>query len=299
MRDLFEEFEPTVPVPVEQPRPATAKSVLAALRTDKIRDEYRPSGLLLSEIQAPNSDRRADAIWMSARTAVISGYEIKVTRQDLLSELRDPTKCEPWLKYCDYWWLAVGHASIVDGLMDQIPADWGVCTPPTSPTRRMFTVLRDAPKLVPADKGPVLGKLVSHQAYKAIDQQQKVDRAEREAEYERSRREDRDDSWTKRLKAEADPLAETFLKVGIEYDKLTNPHGAPWPRRLTQVDPVLVAKAIHDSKTASEAAKHLAAAARAKLNDLDQLFGVIRSSYGFGRVTELLKEIQTAEEYAA
>lgn len=137
----------------------TAHDVLQALRHDLVRDDYFPGGLFYAELQAPSADRRIDALWVEKFSGKVIGYEIKVTRQDLLAELRQPEKCDPWKRYCDHWWLAVGDPSLVAGLEDQIPEDWGICTPPTAANRRKMTVLRPAPKLVPVDKTPLLGKI--------------------------------------------------------------------------------------------------------------------------------------------
>lgn len=137
----------------------TAHDVLQSLRHDLIRDDYFPGGLFYAELQAPSADRRIDALWVEKFSGKVLGYEIKVTRQDLLAELAQPEKCDPWKRYCDQWWLAVGDPAIIAGLEDQIPEDWGICTPPTAKNRRKMTVLRPAPKLSPVDKTPLLGKL--------------------------------------------------------------------------------------------------------------------------------------------
>ncbi|UAV84810.1 hypothetical protein BV113_00160 [Glutamicibacter phage BIM BV-113] len=136
-----------------------ANQVLQALKHDLIRDDHFPGGLFYAELQAPSADRRIDALWVEKFSGKVIGYEIKVTRQDLLAELAQPEKCDPWKRYCDHWWLAVGDPSLVAGLEDQIPEDWGICTPPTAANRRKMTVLRPASKLTPVDKTPLLGKI--------------------------------------------------------------------------------------------------------------------------------------------
>lgn len=137
----------------------TADGVVQALKNDLIRDEYFPGGLFYVELEAPSANRRVDALWVEKFTGKTVGYEIKVSRQDLIHELRQPDKCDPWKRFCDQWWLVVGDPSIIAGMEDEIPADWGICTPPTASNRRMMTVLRPAPKLTPVDKTPLLGKL--------------------------------------------------------------------------------------------------------------------------------------------
>ena len=70
--------------------------------------------------------RTADALaidlWASTGST-IHGFEVKVSRSDWLTELKDPTKADPFRAHCDYWWLVVPDASIV---RDDLPAGWGL-----------------------------------------------------------------------------------------------------------------------------------------------------------------------------
>jgi hypothetical protein len=69
--------------------------------------------------------RTADALvvdlWPSSGH-VIHGFEVKVSRSDWLTELKDPEKAEAFKPYCDYWWLVTPTADIV---RDDLPAGWG------------------------------------------------------------------------------------------------------------------------------------------------------------------------------
>lgn len=53
------------------------------------------------------------------------GFEIKVSRSDLLSELKNPAKASGMIGYCRYWYLAVAPG-IIDLEKDVIPPGWGV-----------------------------------------------------------------------------------------------------------------------------------------------------------------------------
>jgi len=110
----------------------------------------RPSpGYVVGELEAPSSGRRADALFFPlghARRGEIHGYEFKVSRSDLLTELADPMKADPWLRYCTTWNLLVSDAKLVQGL--EIPEAWGILAPPPA-NRRALTVVRPAPKLRP------------------------------------------------------------------------------------------------------------------------------------------------------
>lgn len=58
-----------------------------------------------------------------ARGPKLHGHEVKVSRGDWLTELRDPSKAEAFARYCDYWWLAVSDRNIV---RDDLPDGWGL-----------------------------------------------------------------------------------------------------------------------------------------------------------------------------
>lgn len=76
-----------------------------------------------------NVKRYADAIAMSlfaSRGLNIYGFEIKVSRQDWLCELKHPEKADVIHKQCDGWYLVTGDPSIVqDG---ELPEGWGLLT---------------------------------------------------------------------------------------------------------------------------------------------------------------------------
>lgn len=70
--------------------------------------------------------RTADALvidlWPSSGH-LVHGFEVKVSRCDWLTELKDPEKAEAFKPYCDHWWLAVPDASIIRG---DLPDGWGL-----------------------------------------------------------------------------------------------------------------------------------------------------------------------------
>ena len=70
--------------------------------------------------------RTADAIvvdlWPSSGN-LLHGFEVKVSRSDWLTELKDPEKAEAFKPYCDHWWLVVPDADIV---RDDLPDGWGL-----------------------------------------------------------------------------------------------------------------------------------------------------------------------------
>lgn len=57
-------------------------------------------------------------------TQAMHGHEVKVSRSDWLTELRDLSKSERIKRYCNFWWLVVSDASIIkDG---ELPEGWGL-----------------------------------------------------------------------------------------------------------------------------------------------------------------------------
>lgn len=72
--------------------------------------------------------RYADAIAMNlyqSRGLALHGFEIKVSRGDWLSELKNPAKAEEISKFCDHWWIVAP-----DGLVQlkELPSTWGLLT---------------------------------------------------------------------------------------------------------------------------------------------------------------------------
>lgn len=70
--------------------------------------------------------RYADAIAVGlfpSRGLSIQGFEIKVSRSDLKSELMNPEKAEEIAQYCDRWWI-VAPAGMVKP--EELPETWGL-----------------------------------------------------------------------------------------------------------------------------------------------------------------------------
>lgn len=95
--------------------------------------------------------RTADAIaidlWPSSGN-LIHGFEVKVSRSDWLTELRDPAKADAIRRYCDHWWLVVPDAHIAH---DGLPDGWGMLAVSTDGRLRQR---RPAPKLARCDVDP-------------------------------------------------------------------------------------------------------------------------------------------------
>jgi hypothetical protein len=147
--------------------------MLAMLRRHYLPDETRPAGIFAPEIQAAGPvQRRADLIWLGCTAAAgnhLVGHEVKVARADVLTELADLSKSDPWQRYCDRWWLVVPHLSLIKGL--DLPESWGVMLPPSGRRTRSMTVHRPAPALHPMEQGPALKTLAAWQHWRLRDAQ--------------------------------------------------------------------------------------------------------------------------------
>ena len=85
-------------------------------------------------------------VWNSGLTW--HGHEVKCSRADWLTELKNPWKSEATKKYMNYWWLVVSDASIVkDG---ELPDDWGFMVVVKNGLRAVKT----APRLSPEPMTP-------------------------------------------------------------------------------------------------------------------------------------------------
>ena len=201
----------------------TAGSMVEMLRRYYIPDDTRPAWLFAAEIEAPGpSGRRADLITLGVTAATsckLIGHEIKVNRADVLNELADLTKCDPWMQYCDFWWLVVPHLSLVEGLA--IPETWGIMLPPSGRRTRSVTIHRQAPKLEPVNQAPALRSLTARVHWRLRDEKFHHLRSRNEVETLRSRIEvlERDPG---RRSRNADPtgefIAQVIKKLGGTWD---------------------------------------------------------------------------------
>lgn len=133
---LFAGFEPPVeaePVPVKH----SERSMLDLLHTrySKVNPGNGPRYVIAEHVRNQcgfggwgdaGPLRTADALvvdlWPSSGH-LIHGFEVKVSRSDWLTELKDPDKAEAFKPYCDRWWLVVPDATLV---RDDLPAGWGL-----------------------------------------------------------------------------------------------------------------------------------------------------------------------------
>jgi len=126
-----------------------------------------PTSILATEVCSPDGSRRADAIWATATMSgppLLIGHEIKVSRADVLSELRKPDKAEAWAPYCNEWWLTLSDASLADGL--DIPSAWGIMAPPSGRRTRSMTIVRPAAHQEPVNSAAAWRNVLAWLSYR-------------------------------------------------------------------------------------------------------------------------------------
>ncbi len=88
--------------------------------------------------------RTADAIAMNlypSRGMEVNGFEIKVSRSDVMHELMQPEKSAEIQQFCHRWWLVISDPKLIADL--NIPITWGVIDVSTGKCK----VLKKAPDL--------------------------------------------------------------------------------------------------------------------------------------------------------
>lgn len=94
------------------------------------------------------STRTADAIAMSlwpSRGLELIGFELKISREDWLRELKNPSKADEVAVYCDRWYIVASSNDIVK--KEELPPTWGLLVA----TDRGISMKVEASKLEPIE----------------------------------------------------------------------------------------------------------------------------------------------------
>jgi hypothetical protein len=205
----------------------SATAVLAALERQYSKpDGSRDGEILIPEVQAPGSTRRADLVrvgmWASRGTGV-DVHEVKVSRADWLRELDDPGKAEAWWPYCNRFWVAALPGVVGEG---ELPAGWGLMELPRSGRRFSVRVPAETRKDVRLTV-PLLIELL-----RRADNQRLAEMDRMRLRHQEDMRKLADD-WRK--KAEGETSLEAALRLGL-LDDIEKALGVPlaqypgWPR---------------------------------------------------------------------
>ena len=122
----------------------TEGALTAALRAKFAAPEFAFFSQVCNATGARHT-RTADGLAMScwpSRGLGLYGFEIKVSRQDWLTEKANPAKAEAICKYCDFWYIVAAPKVVLDG---ELPPTWGLI----EPRGDNLVIKREAPKLDP------------------------------------------------------------------------------------------------------------------------------------------------------
>lgn len=115
------------------PMTTTARAIADALEAHFLeppKPGRAPSGVVLREVTAPDSNRRIDLLAMClwpSRGYGVDAVEIKVDRRDYLAEIADPAKADPWWQHSNRFWIAAPTTLVADP--QQLPPGWGLLVP--------------------------------------------------------------------------------------------------------------------------------------------------------------------------
>jgi len=168
-----------------KPKGTDVKLTTAAQVVKLLRERYpSPAWAFFENVgdgTGMNQRRWADGFAMSlwpSRGLVFHGFEVKVSRQDVMRELATPQKADAVAKYCDYWWLAVGAIGIVDGL--ELPPAWGLLAPVEIRGKQSLRVVKEATKLDAKEIDRTFTAAILRRAAEHFD----VERIRQEVRYE-------------------------------------------------------------------------------------------------------------------
>lgn len=241
-----------------------------ALHAHFIRPEDRmsPAGagaIYLTEVTAPDSSRRADAVhiglWQSRGAGRIDVCEIKTSRSDFLRELADPAKAEAWWPYCTAFWLVVPHISIAGP--DDLPHGWGLMVP--SGRGRRFKVLVKPQERTPRLTVDLLLTLLKNTETARINDLRQQRAESSRVQYQREQ------ELRRELVSKADPKAAKRLKLLDELEQHLGMPLSDYPWKADSITPQGAAEALK-TYAAGAAALHSAQEdLRFRADGLDQL----------------------------
>lgn len=134
-----------------------------------VRAEHVPS--VLGDRAAKGAKRVADFVAVDKYPGVpyghglaFHGHEVKVSRSDWLTELRDPDKAETFKRHMHYWWLVVPDVSVV--APGELPKGWGLLAMSGKTLRAKVAAPRRTPEPMPTDLSIALMSAAARTAYR-------------------------------------------------------------------------------------------------------------------------------------
>jgi len=163
-----------------------------------------------------NPIRTADALAMGlwpSRGLELHGFEIKVSRSDWISELKNPAKAEEIAGYCDFWWIVAPKDLIK---VEELPTPWGLIIPHGATTK----IVKQAEKMKSTAPDKFFLAAILRKAQEVITPQAKIKEALKEGKEEGIKEEKQNFKWAKEQHEEFKKTVATFEKAaGIKIDR--------------------------------------------------------------------------------
>lgn len=222
----------------------STKQLLEQLHAHYIKPADRLSqagagAVFLTEVTAPNSTRRADALhlglWQSRGAGDIDVCELKTSRSDWRRELDNPAKAEAWWPYSSRFWVVAPSTDVVPA--EEVPDGWGLMVPGTR-GRRFKTVVKPTvrePKLTMA----LLLTLLKNTETTRTNTMRQLEHRMQQDNYSR------EEKLRRELATKADPGIQRRLEALEELEKNLGIQigSSSWKQ---QIEPALVGRSIGD-----------------------------------------------------
>lgn len=197
-----------------------AAEVKAAIRQKFIGNEWAVF-FEVADGTGTNSKRYADAVAMNlwpSRGLELHGFEIKVSRSDWLSELKNPEKSAAIQQYCDRWWIITPAGIIKPG---EMPPTWGQYEVSEKGQIRQVVA---APKLEPKDVNRQFMAALMRRAGE-VDQSEVYSMVSKRVEEEKKRIQQHADQEVERLTKNYQELRQKLVNIneatGLDLSKWT------------------------------------------------------------------------------
>lgn len=214
------------------PPKMTAQELNEALHAHFIKPEDRISqagagAVYLTEVTAPGSNRRADAVhiglWSSRGAGRIDVCELKTSRADFRRELDDPAKADAWWPFCNAFWIVAPSVEVAPP--EELPPGWGLMVP--GPRGRRFKTVVKPKEHEAQITVPLLITLLKNTETTKVNALRQQERKLREEHYEREQKLRRERPALSTVGRRLEALDRLEALLGMKLDDY------PWDDRIT------------------------------------------------------------------
>lgn len=195
-------------------------------------DDTWAGAVCLTEVTAPNTNRRADLVhiglWASRGAGGVDVCELKTSRADFRREIDQPAKAEAWWPYSSRFWIVSPGIEVTPP--EELPPGWGLMVPGKA---RRFKVV-----VAPAEREPQLTdallvtllKCTETTRVNALQQQRSKMQAEHYRQIQEAQQQSRMNRADPQVKARLGLLDELEAALGAKLDSF------PWRGQMTPGD---------------------------------------------------------------